>query len=88
LSSEVLEEQLIKNLVFPNPSREGFYTQGDVIAGDLIKIFDLTGRQVMQIEISNTEQFVSTNPLTSGIYTILQMRNERLFSQSRMIKTE
>ena len=68
----VEEEMAVPELkVFPNPVRDVLYIYGSQPI-DQLRLFDLTGRLVMEKKALGSETFIDTGSLGSGIF-ILQM---------------
>jgi hypothetical protein len=56
--------------VYPNPSNYEFTFESQNIAAEpvLIKVFDISGKLIKQIENNNEQQFVFGHDLPKGIY--------------------
>lgn len=64
-----IEDNILK--IFPNPVSDNIYIHlNDLEFPAIAKIFDMTGNQVMNIQMENMENKIDVTKLSSGIYFI------------------
>jgi hypothetical protein len=55
-------------LVYPNPANNFLYLKGKIPAGAMARVFDLTGRAVLEQQLSS--QVIDISPLSNGNYIL------------------
>ena len=55
--------------IYPNPATSRVFMEVDEkLLGEMISIKDVSGREVMQLQVNNTRSTIDISHLTSGIY--------------------
>jgi len=79
----VLDDELAKIRVYPNPFSEGFYVNADNTSA-IVTILDMAGRTILKQTISST-QFIETGKFENGIY-LIGITNAEQTIRKKMIK--
>ena len=83
-------EELKANMfsVYPNPNATGNLqiTTGSNLIGAKLKVFDVTGKMVLQSLIFNVQSSISTSQFSKGVYTICVETNSILFRKKFVIE--
>lgn len=80
--SEFAENQ--NAVLYPNPTRDGFYVQTQSDETWLISIYDVMGNLVVQEQMSSPLKFFSTEKLSSGTY-LLHARSGKNWFTKRVV---
>ncbi len=71
-----LDQLTGKVVVYPNPATDNLYVSGAEI-GENIKIFSITGQQIMTVKVSSNTTTINVSTLPAGTY-LMQLNNELL----------
>lgn len=74
-------ENEFKFHVFPNPSSQAFTIVFPKSQEILITLFDLNGKLLQEVELSNTDTFLFKHALNAGIYVLKVQLNQESFTQ-------
>ncbi|MCF8369194.1 MAG: T9SS type A sorting domain-containing protein [Bacteroidales bacterium] len=73
--------------LFPNPASENIMVSSiDGEVADYIRVLDLTGKVVLNIEASHTDQSVFVGNLRSGVYFVQLQVGNKLLNQKMIIR--
>lgn len=72
--------------LYPNPAHDYFVLQGDLIVGSEMYIFDVNGKQVMQMNINETLNTISTIGFDPGVYIVRLLSNSETINKKIIIK--
>lgn len=81
-SSDLLSRQLN---VTPNPFSDYITINSNEVENGLLSIFDIEGRKIIEVNISQNKQKIDTNSLESGVY-IVKFQNEKTILSAKIIK--
>lgn len=72
--------------IVPNPAKDNVRIEGDFVNGAVFCIKDLNGRYVVQSEKLNKEQVIDVSHLTPGVYLLLVISSEKVYSGKLVIR--
>lgn len=73
--------------VFPNPTNGSINLfSGSNTSIDAVVVSDISGRSVLQTELTNSNQTIATNNLSEGVYLIQLFNKGSLVGRSRFVK--
>ena len=72
--------------VYPNPAGDYFILK-NVEAGTEVVLYDITGRNVMQLLTSGGDQMIDIRSLNNGTYFVRMKNGKREMMSGRLVKT-
>ncbi|WP_282080347.1 right-handed parallel beta-helix repeat-containing protein [Aquimarina algiphila] len=76
-NDEALTQKMNNFSVYPNPAKEFMKIEG-LSLGDKIKIYDMQGKMMMNMNVTDSEEVVSLKSLKSGLYIVSISDTEKI----------
>ncbi|WP_271783760.1 RICIN domain-containing protein [Aquimarina algiphila] len=76
-NDEALIQKMNNFSVYPNPAKEFMKIEG-LSLGDKIKIYDMQGKMMMNMNVTDSEEVVSLKSLKSGLYIVSISDTEKI----------
>ncbi len=81
-----LEENSHKVIIYPNPAKDFVYIEVSNFQIERIRITDLLGRELLNMDISNDSTTININKLPQGIYFVQIYGNNRMLIEKLIIE--
>jgi PKD repeat protein len=71
--------------IYPNPATDHFTIESDTPI-DIVALYNMAGKLIMQIQPENTQQFLSTENLKGGIYLVRIETNGKVYNKKLILR--